>query len=176
MGRTFEGGSSVAGDRFAIAASRFNEQIVGRLVEGATTYLEAAGAQVDLAWCPGAVELPLTSSRLASSGTYAAVVAIGCVIRGGTPHFDYVAAAANDGLMRVSLDSGVPVAFGVLTCETMAQAEHRSAPLAVLEGRSAAESAKLRADTLCNKGVEAAEAAVEMVGLLRAIDDGQNNG
>ena len=116
----YEGHSSPAGARYAIAASRFHEPIVRRLVDGAVDELERAGAardDVDVAWCPGAFELPLVSRRLAESGRYAAVLALGCVIRGDTDHYEYVSGAAAEGILRTTLDTGVPVLFGVLTAQ-----------------------------------------------------------
>jgi len=155
MGLEFNGSHDVAGRRFAIVAATFNEFIVKSLVEGAQRTLAEVGlpdSDLDLAWCPGAVELPLVAKRLAESGRYDGVVALGCVIRGGTPHFEYVSSIAADGITRASLDSGVPIAFGVLTVDTMEQAIERSGP------------------STGNKGCEAAEAAIEMVSLLASID------
>ena len=174
MGRTFEGAVHGSGKRFAIAAARFNETITGALVEGAERCLADAGGQVDIAWCPGGAELPLVAQRLAESGRYAAVVAIGCVIRGGTPHFDYVAKVAADGIREAAQRTGVPIAFGVLTCDTMEQALDRALPVtdAMISGRAAAQAAKLDepGDAGCNKGIEAAEAALEMASLLELLD------
>ena len=155
MGREFHGAVSGDGMQIAIVASSYNDVIVKSLVRGATASLLACGASeadIDLAWCPGAVELPLVAKRLADTGNYAAVVALGCVIRGGTPHFEYVSSIAADGLTRASLDSGVPISFGVLTVDTMEQAIERA-------------GAKMG-----NKGCEAADAAVAMANLLAAID------
>lgn len=153
------------GRRFAVVASRFNGGVVRNLVAGATGRLQEAGADVDVAWCPGAVELPLLAQTLAETSRYSGIVAIGCVIRGGTPHFEYVCSIAADGLTRVSLDSGVPIAFGVLTCDTLAQAESRSAPVA----GGSAEAVKRGEAEVSNKGIEAAEAALEMASLLERI-------
>ncbi len=143
-----------AGARFAIAASRFNEPIVQRLVDGALEHFERSGvdrAGVDVAWCPGAFELPLVSRRLAETARYAAVVALGCVIRGDTDHYEYVCRAAAEGILRASLDTGVPVMFGVLTVDTVEQAMER---------------AGAGAD---NKGAESAAGAVEMTHLLARL-------
>ncbi len=167
MGRTLEPASGASGRRFVIAASRFNESVVSNLVEGAVRTFEDAGARVDIAWCPGAVELPLTVQQLAATGRYAGVVAMGCVIRGGTPHFDYVCDMAAEGVLKASLHTAVPIAFGLLTCDTLADAEYRSAPLA--GGHDAAEAGKLGQLGPTNKGVEAAEAAIDMVNLLQRI-------
>ena len=176
MGRVLEGDRDGSGRRFAIAAARFNETITGALVAGAERTLLEAGGRVDVAWCPGGVELPLVARRLAASGRYDAVVAIGCVIRGGTPHFDYVANIAADGIREATQQTGVPIAFGVLTCDTMEQALDRALPVTddMITGRAAAEAAKgdEPGDAGCNKGIEAAEAALEMASLLARIDGG----
>jgi 6,7-dimethyl-8-ribityllumazine synthase len=136
MSRVYEGSIDGRGRRVAIAASRFNRLVTDPLVAGAVEELRRHGvaeADVDLAWVPGAFELPLAAERLAATGRYAAVVAIGAVVRGATPHFDHVA-------------------FGVLTCDTMEQALDRAG------GKAG------------NKGAEAALTALEMCGLLEAID------
>lgn len=149
---TFEGGRSAAGLRFAVAGARFNEFIVKALVEGAVTTLQGAGAAaVDVAWAPGAVELPVICKALAQTGRYDAIVAIGCVIRGGTAHFDYVAGIAAQGVAKVSADTGVPVSFGVLTVDSIEQAIERAGT------------------KMGNKGAEAALAAIETATVLRAI-------
>jgi 6,7-dimethyl-8-ribityllumazine synthase len=111
----------------------------------------AVRADVDVAWCPGAFELPLVSRRLAQSGRYAAVVALGCVIRGDTDHYEYVSGAAAEGILRTTLDTGVPVLFGVLTVDTVEQALERAGPRAG------------------NKGAESAAGAVEMAQLLAGL-------
>ena len=152
---TFEGGRSAAGLRFAVVAGRFNEFIVKALVQGAVDTLRASGAgegDVDVAWCPGAVEIPLVARRLADTGRYDAILAIGAVIRGGTAHFDYVAGVCANGVARVGLDTGVPVIFGVLTVDSIEQAIERAGT------------------KMGNKGREAALAAVEMATLLPAVD------
>lgn len=154
MGKIFEGDRNAGGKRFAIAAGRFNEFIVNPLVTGAQSTLDAAGGTVDVAWAPGAVELPLVAQALAKSGRYDAVVVIGCVIRGGTPHFEYVSGMAANGVLRGSMETGVPISFGVLTVDTIEQAIQRAGT------------------KLGNKGVEAAEAAIEMVTLLPKIQAG----
>ena len=139
------------GARFAIVAARFNANIVDRLLEGATAELKARGvAAGDLVTVrvPGAFELPLACKRIAEKGDVHAVIALGCVIRGGTPHFEYVCSAAAHGCQDVALATGVPVAFGVLTTDDLAQAEARSGP----------DSA--------NKGREAALAALEMIAVF----------
>jgi len=154
MGNTWKGSRSAAGMSFGIAAGAFNELIVEKLVSGAIELIKASGGDedaIDVAWCPGAVEIPLVAKRLAESGRYDAVIGIGCVIRGGTPHFDFVAGQASSGLARVQLDTGVPVSFGVLTVDTIEQAIERAGT------------------KMGNKGGEAAIAAIEMVDLLRKL-------
>ncbi len=151
MGAVFEGKNAAPGKRFAVAAGRFNEFIVKALVDGAVRTLEGAGGAVDVAWCPGAVELPLVAQKLAETGRYDAVVAIGCVIRGGTPHFDYVAGMAANGVARASQSTGVPISFGVLTVDSIEQAIERAGT------------------KMGNKGAEAALAAIEMATLLPTL-------
>jgi len=139
----------------AIVASRFNRFIVDQLVEGARDALHRRGVADDrqlLVWVPGAFELPLVADHLAASGRFDAIVALGAVIRGGTPHFDYVAGACADGLSRVALDRGVPVAFGVLTTDNVEQA---------LERAGTGEG---------NKGFDAAVTALEMADTLRGLE------
>ena len=138
--------------RIAIAASRFNAFIVEQLVEGARDALARRGVEPTLVWVPGAFELPLAADRLAASGRFDAVIALGAVIRGGTPHFDFVAGACADGLGRVALDRGVPVSFGVLTTDDVGQA---------LERPGTGEG---------NKGFDAAVTALEMVATLRELE------
>ncbi|HIG75165.1 MAG TPA: 6,7-dimethyl-8-ribityllumazine synthase [Bacteroidetes bacterium] len=155
---TYEG-SLVApsGSRYAIVASRFNDAIVSKLVEGAQDALVRHGAdadRVDVAWCPGAFELPVVAKTMAETGHYDAVICLGAVIRGATAHFDYVASGVTSGCTNVALDTGVPVMFGVITVDTLDQAWERA-------GTKAG-----------NKGAEAAVGAIEMVSLLRAISGG----
>ncbi len=151
----FSGTPSGAGRRFAVLASRFNETIVQKLVDGALDALVRHGARaddVDLVWVPGAWELAAAARRLLASERYDALVAVGAVIRGDTPHFDYVAGAAAEGLLRASTDFELPIAFGVLTCDDMAQAE----------ARAGGEHG--------NKGWDAALAAMEMADLFDRLD------
>lgn len=149
-------GDLVARDlRFAIVASRFNETIVEALIRGAVDALLRHGAsekQIDLVRVPGAFDLPFVVKRVAASKRYDAVVALGAVIRGATPHFDYVAGQCAAGLARASEESGIPVAFGVLTTETIEQAIERA-------GTKAG-----------NKGADAAMCALELANLLRRLD------
>jgi 6,7-dimethyl-8-ribityllumazine synthase len=151
VGRVYAGRGDAAGLSIALIASRFNEAYVERLVEGAARELSELGASpsdVDLAWVPGAFELPFMAQTLARTGRYDAIVALGCVIRGETPHFDYVCGEAARGLSVVSRAEGLPVLFGVVTADTPAQAEARCGGAA-------------------NKGAEAARAAVQMIAALR---------
>ncbi len=137
--------------RIAIVVSRFNEDVSKRLLRGALDALREHGADdPEVYWVPGALELPVTTLALAEKGEHDAIVCLGCVIRGETFHFEVVAMHSAAGLMQVQLDTGVPVAFGVLTTEDRDQALARSGPKH-------------------NKGAEAAEAAIEMANLLRTI-------
>jgi len=139
----------------AVVAGRFNRFIVDQLVAGAQDAMDRHGIKESrqaLAWVPGAFELPLLADQLARSGKYDAVIALGAVIRGGTPHFDFVAGECASGLMRVSLDHGVPVTFGVLTTDTVEQA---------LERAGTGEG---------NKGFDAAMTAIEMVETMRSVN------
>ena len=142
------------GLRFAIAVSRFNSFITERLLAAAIDALERSGAKssdVDLVHVPGAFELPLTAKKLALTGKYDALIAIGCVLRGETAHFDYVCLETARGLQLAQMDTGVPVIFCVLTCDTLAQAIDRAG----LKGG--------------NKGFEAGQAAIEMAQLSRKL-------
>jgi 6,7-dimethyl-8-ribityllumazine synthase len=152
--RTVEGEVVAHGRKVAIAAARFNDFIVSSLLKGATTsWAEHGGAASDLviARVPGAFELPVVARKLALSGRYDAVVALGCVIRGDTPHFEYVAGECARGLTMVSLESGLPVIFGVLTVETVEQALERAAT------------------TSMNKGGESMDTALEMISLMKQL-------
>jgi 6,7-dimethyl-8-ribityllumazine synthase len=152
--RTFEGQLTVRDARFCLVAARFNERIVEDLVRGALDVLKRHGVPdtaVDLVRVPGAFELPLAAKKLARTRQYDGLVALGVVIRGATPHFDYVCSECAAGLGRVSLEFDLPIGFGVLTCDTVDQAVERSG---VKHG---------------NKGADAALAAMEMVSLLRQI-------
>ena len=154
MGRTLEGDLNGAGLKIAIVVARFNGIVTGYLLEGAQEALRRHGVadgDVDVAWVPGSFEIPLVARTMAETGKYAAVICLGCVIRGETGHYDHVAGQAAAGVMNASLATGVPVIFGILTTETVEQALNRSG---------------LKSG---NKGAEAAMAAVEMVNLLRAI-------
>ncbi len=141
---TYEGKLSGKGLKFGLVVGRFNEFISGRLYEGALDCLrrhDVDDAAVDTAWVPGAFEMPLVAKKLAESGRYDAVICVGAVIRGGTPHFDFVASEAAKGIAKVSLDTGVPVIFGVLTTDTIEQAVERAGAKAGNKGWSAAATA-----------------------------------
>ncbi|MDR0616310.1 MAG: 6,7-dimethyl-8-ribityllumazine synthase [Synergistaceae bacterium] len=149
--RTVQGSLIGTGLKFAIVVSRFNELISGRLLDGAVDALirhDVKHQDIELFWVPGAWELPLIAKEAALSGRFDAVVALGAVIRGDTPHFDYICAEMSKGLASVALDQRVPVGFGVVTCSNLDQALQRA-------GSKAG-----------NKGVEAAIAALEMANLL----------
>jgi 6,7-dimethyl-8-ribityllumazine synthase len=151
---TVEGQLKADGLTFAILASRFNDIIVDRLVGGAVDYLTRHGASreaLTIVRVPGAFEMPLAAKKLAASGKYNAIVCLGAVIRGATPHFDFVANECAKGLAQVMLDSGVPVGFGVLTTDNLEQAIERA-------GSKAG-----------NKGVDAAAAALETVRVLEQL-------
>ena len=149
-----EGQLDASNAKWAVVVSRWNAFITGHLQDGAVDTLKRHGASeedITIVKVPGAFEMPLAAQKAAASGNYDAVIALGCVIRGSTPHFDYVAGEVSKGLARVALDSGLPVAFGVLTTDTIEQAVERA-------GTKAG-----------NKGAEAAGAAIEMVSLLRTL-------
>jgi len=152
--KTFEGNLVAAGKRFGIVASRFNEFITGRLLEGAKDIFLRSGAKeadLEVAWTPGTFEIPLVAKAMAESGKYDAVVCLGAVIRGSTPHFDYIASEVAKGVAQVGLKSGVPTIFGVITADTIDQAIERAG---TKEG---------------NKGADAALAAIEMANLMLEI-------
>ena len=141
--------------RVAIVAARFNEFITSKLVSGALDSLkrhDVPEEQISVAWVPGAFEIPLIASKMAKSGRYDAVICLGAVIRGATSHYDYVCSEVSKGIASVSLNSGIPVLFGVLTTDTIEQAIERAGPKAG------------------NKGAECAEGAIEMVNLIRSLE------
>jgi 6,7-dimethyl-8-ribityllumazine synthase len=154
MAKVFEGQLSAAGLRFVIIVSRFNSFITERLYQGAMDALTRSGAdpeQIDLVRVPGAWEVPVAAAEVARQKRYDAIICLSCVIRGETPHFDYVAGEAAKGVAQVSSSTGVPVAFGILTTNTLEQAIDRAG----------AKSG--------NKGFDAAMTAIEMVNLLRTL-------
>lgn len=160
MPREVEGQLSAAGRRFAVVVSRYNENVTGRMLRGALEKLADAGAvdappeasQIVVAWVPGAFELPLAADRLAASGAYAGVICLGAVIRGETTHDQHINRAVSLELTRSSLRHGVPIAFGVLTCNSLEQALARAG------------------GAVGNKGAEAAEAVLRMADLLPRFD------
>ncbi len=157
MARNFEGNLVGEGLRFGVVISRFNEFITTRLLDGAIDALVRHSVDregVDVAWVPGALELPLIAQTMASSGRYDAVLCLGAVIRGATPHFDYVAGETTKGIAQVSLATGVPVIMGVITADTLEQAVERA-------GTKAG-----------NKGWQAAVSAIEMANLARSLSEG----
>lgn len=152
--KTLEGDMSARGARFAIVAGRFNSFIVEPLVAGAVDTLVRHGAEradIELIRVPGSFEIPLALKRIAAASRHDAIIAVGAVIRGSTPHFDYVAGECVKGIAQVSMEHGLPIAFGVLTVDTIEQAIERA-------GTKAG-----------NKGAEAALSAIEMVSLLRKL-------
>jgi 6,7-dimethyl-8-ribityllumazine synthase len=155
MVKVYEGQLVSQGFKYGIVAGRFNEFIVSKLVSGALDALKRHGAddsEIEIAWVPGAFEIPLIAQKMAESGKYDAVITLGAVIRGSTPHFDYVANEVSKGVAAIALKTGVPVIFGVLTTDTIEQAVERA-------GTKAG-----------NKGWEAAVTAIEMANLTRAIN------
>ena len=159
MTRVFQGDRAAADGRFAIAVSRYNESITTQLLQGALDTLMAQGVAdeaIDVAWVPGAWELPLVAQQLASSRRYLAVLCLGAVIRGETSHDQHINRAVSIGLGETALRYRIPVLFGVLTCETLEQAIHRAG------------------GSLGNKGSECAETALEMVNLLEKLPSGQS--
>jgi len=150
----YEGDFSTPAGRFAIVAARFNDFIVGQLVAGATETLQRHGVgedRIDLVRVPGSFEIPVIAQKLGKSGKYAAVICLGCVIKGETDHYDHVAGAVASGIGTAGLNCGVPVVFGVLTCETLEQAINRAG------GKAG------------NKGAEAALTAIEMINLMKKL-------
>lgn len=153
MSRTIEGNLSAKGLKFAIVVSRFNDFISGRLLEGALDTLVRSGASdddIDVVKVPGSFEMPVAAKTLSKAG-YDAIICLGCIIRGSTPHFDYVAGEAAKGIARVSLDSEKPVSFGVITADNLEQAIERA-------GTKSG-----------NKGRDAALTAIEMANLLKTL-------
>lgn len=154
--KTFEGKTTAEGMKVAIVVARFNQLITEKLLAGAVDTLKRAGVADDdiaIAWTPGAYEIPLAADKLAKTGDYDAVICLGAVIKGETDHYDHVAGNTASGITRVGLDNELPVLFGVLTCETIEQAMAR---------------AGLKAG---NKGIECAQAAIEMVNMLKTIEN-----
>jgi len=156
LGTTFNGSLIATDLKIGIAVGRFNEFITNKLLDGALDTLQRHGVSpenIDTAWVPGAFELPFAANKLAQSGKYDAVITLGTVIRGATPHFDYVCNEAAKGIAAIGLKTGKPVIFGVLTTETIEQAIERA-------GTKAG-----------NKGAEAASAAIEMANLSKELEN-----
>ena len=154
MNKHFEGVLLGKGLKFGLVASRFNEFITRKLVEGAQDALLRHGVNqedIEIAWVPGSFEIPLIAKRLAQTKRYDAVICLGAVVRGGTPHFDYIAAEVSKGIAKVSLDTGLPVIYGVITADTLEQAIERAGT------------------KMGNKGFDAAVTAIETANLLKDI-------
>lgn len=152
--KTYEGKLIAEGLRFGIVVGRFNEFITSKLLSGALDGLVRHGAKeedIEVSWAPGAFEIPLVAQKMAGSGRFDALICLGAVIRGATPHFDYVASEVSKGIAKVSLDTGAPVIFGVLTTDTIEQAIERAGT------------------KVGNKGYEAAVTAIEMANLLKRL-------
>ena len=157
MGRTFEGKFDARGKKIAVVASRFNDFFTRELVDGALDCLRRHGVEddhIDTAWVPGGFEIPVAAKRFVQTDRYAAVICVGCIIQGDTPHFHYVSSEVTKGIAQVSLDSNIPVVYGIVTAETLDQAIERS-------GTKAG-----------NKGFDAALTALEMIDLCANIDEG----
>ena len=157
MGRNFEGRFDAGGKQIAIVASRFNDFFTRELMDGALDCLKRHGVtdeQIDTAWVPGSFEIPLVAKRFVQSDRYAAVICLSCIIQGDTPHFHYVSSEITKGIAQVSLESNIPVIYGVVTAENLDQAIERS-------GTKAG-----------NKGFDAALTALEMIDLFGSIDAG----
>ena len=151
MVNTYEGLLTVSEEKFCIIISRFNEFIGGKLLSGAIDELKRHGVDennIDVVWCPGAFEIPLVAKKCAKSGNYNAIITLGAVIKGSTSHYDYVCAEVSKGVASVSLETGIPVIFGVLTTDNIEQAIERA-------GTKAG-----------NKGSDAAKSAIEMANLM----------
>lgn len=154
MGKIYQGNLIGTGLKIGIIVSRFNEFITSKLLSGALDALDRHGVSnedMDVAWVPGAFEIPMAAQKMAASGKYDAVICLGAVIRGATPHFDYVAAEVSKGIANVGLKTGLPVIFGVITTDTIEQAIERAGT------------------RIGNKGVEASEAAIEMANLFKSM-------
>ena len=154
MGKNFEGMLIGKGLKFGIVVSRFNEFLTKKLLEGAQDALVRHGVNeddIEIAWTPGSFEIPLVALKLAQAKRYDAVICLGAVVRGGTPHFEYIAAEVTKGIAKAGMDSGLPIIYGVITTDTLEQAIERA-------GTKAG-----------NKGFEAAVSAIEMANLLKSI-------
>ena len=155
MPRVHGGKLNAQGKRFALVVSRFNDLVTTRLLDGALDCLQRHGAadeDIEVAWVPGAFELPIVAQKMAQTGRFDVVTCLGCIVRSDTPHFDYVAGESSKGIARVGLDTGVPITFGVITADTVDQAVQRAG---VKSG---------------NRGWDAGMNAVEMASLVAAIE------
>ena len=154
MSKVYEGMLQGKGLKFAIVIARFNEFITGKLLDGAQDAMKRHGVidtDIDVAWAPGSFEIPLVAKKLAETKKYDAIICLGAVIRGATPHFEYVANEVSKGIAKVGLDSGIPVAYGIITADNLEQAIERA-------GTKAG-----------NRGFDAATNAIEMANLLKGI-------
>jgi 6,7-dimethyl-8-ribityllumazine synthase len=154
LNKKYEGTLVGDGLKFAVVISRFNEFITNKLLSGAEDALKRHGVKdnaVDVAWTPGSFEIPLVAKKMAGAGKYDAVICLGAVIRGGTPHFDYIASEVTKGIAQAGLESGVPIIYGVITADTLEQAIERAGT------------------KMGNTGFAAAETAIEMANLMKAI-------
>ena len=154
MTNIYEGMLTVTNEKFCIIVARFNEFIGSKLLSGAIDELKRHGAKdenIDIVWCPGAFEIPLVAKKVAKTGKYNAIITLGAVIKGSTSHYDYVCAEVSKGVASVSLETAIPVIFGVLTCDNIEQAIERA-------GTKAG-----------NKGSDAAKSAIEMANLMNKI-------
>jgi 6,7-dimethyl-8-ribityllumazine synthase len=154
MDKKFEGTLLGKGLKFGVIVSRFNEFITGKLLEGAKDALLRHGVNqgdIEITWTPGSFEIPLVAKKLADTKKYDAIICLGAVVRGGTPHFEYVAAEVTKGIAKVSLDSGLPVTYGIITADTLEQAIERAGT------------------KMGNKGFDAAMSAIETANLLKSI-------
>ena len=166
MPNVFQGKPTTPDGRFAVVVAKFNESITSRLLDGALRTLAARGVAdnaIDVAWVPGAYEIPTVAGRLAESGQYLAVICLGAVIRGETTHDQHINRAVANSLAEIGARTGVPVIFGVLTCNTLEQAVARSGGDVATTGKDI-PNAKIG-----NKGIDAAEAALEMVDLMARL-------
>ena len=154
MNKQFQGNLLGKGLRFGLVVSRFNEFITKKLLEGAQDALIRHGvneADIEIAWVPGSFEIPLIAKKLAQSEQYDAIICLGTVIRGGTPHFEYISAEVTKGVAKVGLETGLPVAYGIITADTLEQAIERAGT------------------KLGNRGFQAAENAIEMANLVKGM-------
>lgn len=168
MANIYQGTAAAVEGRFAIVVARFNESITSRLLEGAVQTLVAHGIaddRIDVAWVPGAFEIPMVANRLAASGRYLAVICLGAVIRGETTHDQHINRAVSAALCEIGVHYGLPVLFGILTCNTLEQAIVRSGGDAATTGKDISDA------KIGNKGVDCAMAALEMVDLLAKLPE-----